>query len=92
MPLEFKNPEYFLILLLLIPGMILYYFKFSLKRKSTLKISSIKKIKRIKRSSSLRYRHIILALRLFAITCLLAALARPQTGKKNTIIRSETKY
>ncbi|MFC1504634.1 VWA domain-containing protein [Spirochaetota bacterium] len=85
---DFKSPEYFLFFLTY-PFIIYYYIKYSSKRKSSIKFSSLHKLKRIKTSPMIRYRHLLFIFRMFAISLLISALARPQTGKKNAFIYSE---
>ena len=84
----FKNP-YFLFLLLLLPGLVYYYFKIASKSRASIKFSSLHNIKTVTPSKILKYRHFIFFFRLACLSCLILALGRPLTGKKNTFIKSE---
>jgi len=89
MPFAFKNPEFFISLLLLLPLLVWYYLRYQVKRSATVKFSSLSAINKIPPSPLIRFRHLIFILRLLALVSIVSALARPQTGKKNTIVRSE---
>jgi len=84
--LRFHDP-YWLLLLLIIPIIIWNYFKASAK--SSVTFSDIDNLKKIKRSRSLYYRHILLVLQCLAVATLILALARPQKGKEDTKIITE---
>ena len=74
---EFANPEYFWLLLVLIPMVIWYIFK-EKRSHADLKFSSIRVFKQMKRGSRIWLRHLLFAARVLAILFLVLALARPQ--------------
>lgn len=84
--LRFHDPLWFF-LLLLIPVIIWHYFRKT--SGGTVKYSSIRSVKKIRPSSSLYYRHIVLLLRCAVIILLTFALARPQKGKEDTKVTTE---
>lgn len=84
--LRFVDP-WLLIFLLVVPLIIFYQLKYSVSGK--FKFSSINTLKKINTSKSLFYRNILLVLRSLCIIFLIFALARPQSGKTDTIIRTE---
>jgi Ca-activated chloride channel homolog len=86
--MTFQSP-YFLILLVIIPYILYNYFKKRNVDKSPMKYSDISIIKNIKPSQSLKYRHFLIILRAAAITLLVIALARPQSGRKESLILTE---
>ncbi len=86
--LRLANPE-FLILLLIIPIIILWYFRNHMKASGTLRFSNLGIIKNISRTPSKKYRHILFAFRLIVITLLIIGFARPQSGTKEEKIITE---
>ncbi len=88
--IRFVNPEFFA-LLLLIPLIMLDYFRRSRRQQGSLRFSSLKTIKQISSKSSwaLRFRHILIALRIIAIVLITVALARPQASEKNSEVLTE---
>lgn len=85
----FKNPEFLYLLLLLIP-FIVHYHLIGSRKTGSVKYSSISFFKTIPLSSVERFlRHIPFYLRLASIALLLIALARPQEGRKNAVIKTE---
>ena len=78
---RFANPE-FLLLLLILPAMIWWYLRRSLRSRSTVRYSDLKLIKEVGSSSRKRYRHLLFILRLAAIALLIVAFARPQAGSR----------
>ena len=79
--IQFANPEYFWLLLLLPVALAWYIWKHN-KQTASLKISSVKGFK----TSSLlaKLKHALFALRLLALAALITALARPQTEDIST--------
>ena len=84
--IRFENP-WLLAFLIIIPLMMLYQWK-GLGR-SRLKFSSLDNLKKLRKPSSIFLRHILLTLRCLAITLLVMALARPQTGTRTKEVLSE---
>lgn len=80
--LEFHNPEFFWLLLVL-PLAILWYFFKKKKQTAELKVSSLKGFK-VTSSSLPKLKHGLFVLRLLALGILIIALARPQTVDVST--------
>ena len=76
---EFANPEYFLLLVLLIP-MILWYIFREKKSHADLQFSSLRAFRNMKHTGKIWMRHILFALELLAILFIVTALARPQSN------------
>ena len=84
--IRFEDP-WLLIFLVLIPLMIFYQWKGI--GKSRVRFSSLDNFKRLKQPFSLYLRHILIGLRCVAITFLVMAMARPQSGSKSTEVVTE---
>jgi Ca-activated chloride channel family protein len=76
--MQFANPIYFLLLLLLIP-MIGWYIGKQRKAQASLQLSSSAGFEKAPRTYRIYLRHLPFVLRLIAVTLLIIALARPQT-------------
>ena len=76
---EFANPEYFWLLLVIVPMIVWYVFK-ERSSHADLQFSSISYFKTLKRGSRIWLRHVLFALRVLAIAILVFALARPQSS------------
>jgi len=76
---RFANPE-FLLLLVIIPLMVIWYFKKNVVRSGTLRFSNIGIVKNVSKSPSRKYRHVIFLFRIITIALLIVAFARPQSG------------
>ena len=85
---EFANPEYFWLLLVLVPMIIWYIFK-EKRSHADLKFSSIRVFKQMKRGSRIWLRHLLFAARVLAILFLVLALARPQSSTSWQTYNSE---
>ncbi len=85
---EFANPNYFLLLVLLVP-MILWYIFREKKSHADLQFSSLKVFKTIKHTGRLWLRHVLFALQVLAILFLVVALARPQSSNSWETYTSE---
>jgi len=72
--MEFKNPEYFLLLLLL-PAILFWVSK---QKRSSLQFSSVAKFKKIRDRSAYRFLFYLNLLRIAALVFMIIALARPQ--------------
>ena len=77
---HFQNP-YFLIGLGAIPFLAWDYFRKNQRRKASIRFPSLAIIKRVPHSLAYRARHMLLVLRLLAISLMCIALARPQYGE-----------
>jgi len=84
--IRFEDP-WFLVFLLIIPIMMFYQFKKMRTRR--IRFSSLYNFKQLIRSHSLFFRHLVLVLRFLAIIFLTIALARPQSGTKETEVIAE---
>ena len=78
-PLTFGNPGY-LILLLVIPLLVVWYFYRSKKQTADLQMSSTEGFAQVGRNLKFYVYHSLYVLRLLAVTLLIIALARPQTS------------
>ena len=76
---RFADPAYFL-LLAVVPLFAYWYVIRGRRQVASLRYSSLTPIKRANRCHSGRYRHALFGLRAIALTALIVAFARPQTG------------
>lgn len=74
----FDNPWYLLLLLLLIPAIVWYVLKHKTAQAS-MNISSTEAFDKMPRSYKVYLRHVVFALRMLAIACVIVILARPMT-------------
>ena len=79
--MTFLNPQYFYLLLLLIPLLAWYIWK-QKTMNASLQISSFKGFSALKKSKKMYIRHVPFALRLLTFTVIITALARPQSFNK----------
>lgn len=84
--MQFNNPEYLYLLLLLIPIIFWYIFK-QYQADASLQISSISSLKLPQRKSFIILRHLPFLFRMIALTCLIIVIARPQLSNS---FRSES--
>ena len=84
--IRFEDP-WLLAFLLIIPIMIFYQFKKMRTRR--IRFSTLYNFKQLIKSHALFFRHLVLVLRFLAIILLTIALARPQSGTKETEIIAE---
>lgn len=85
---EFANPEYFLLLVLLIPMIVWYVFR-EKRSHADLQFSSLQAFKTMKHAGRVWIRHLLFVLRLLAIVFLVTALARPQASNSWETYSSE---
>lgn len=85
--IEFAHPFFFWLLLLL-PLMIYWQLRRQ-QQKGAMRISSLEGLKTLPVSWKVRFRPLLLVLRLIAFTALVVALARPQTSNTSENIDSE---
>ncbi|MFH1460113.1 MAG: VWA domain-containing protein [Candidatus Omnitrophota bacterium] len=76
-----------LLLLMIIPPVIIIYLKG--ERQGRIIFSSLKNLKRLKPSRSLKFKQVLIILRLLAIFLLIVGLMRPQQGIEETKIETE---
>ncbi len=86
--IEFAYPVFFW-LLLLIPVMIYWRIARRKKAQGVMKVSSVAGLKGLPVSWKVRFRPVLLALRILAYAALVTALARPQTSNTSENIDSE---
>lgn len=86
--LEFANPRYFL-LLLLIPAAIGWYWYRLRHLQAKLQISTFEALSSIRPGWRVRFRHLLFGLRVAALTFIIIALARPQTSMSSQNISVE---
>ena len=86
--LHFGNPI-FLILLVIVPAMIWVYYSRGGRKSATLRFSDIGTLKKIPPSPMVRFRTTPFYLRCAGAVLLIAALSRPQSGRKETEILTE---
>ncbi|QJB36268.2 VWA domain-containing protein [Chitinophaga oryzae] len=86
--IEFAYPVFFW-LLLLIPVMIYWRIARRKKAQGVMKVSSVAGLKGLPVSWKVRFRPLLLALRILAYAALVTALARPQTSNTSENIDSE---
>jgi len=77
---HFQNP-WFLLGLAAVPLLAWDHFRKAAKRKASIRFPSLAVIKRVPHSAMYRLRHILLVLRLLAISLMCIAMARPQYGE-----------
>ncbi|MFC1725186.1 VWA domain-containing protein [candidate division KSB1 bacterium] len=80
---------YYLILLILVPLLIYWYFLVKRKKNATLKYSDLSIIKNIGKVRRSRKRDLLFILRIIAVILLIVALSRPQSGSKEENILTE---
>ena len=85
---EFANPEYFWLLVLLVP-MILWYVLREKKSYADLQFSSLRAFKGIRHTGKIWMRHLLFVLQVLAIFFLVVALARPQSSNNWQTYTSE---
>ena len=78
---RFANPEY-LYLLAIIPLLVYWYWKRRAKSSGKIRFSDIHVIKRVGKTAKQRLRHSLFLLRLFFISLIILAFARPQSGSQ----------
>lgn len=86
--ITFANPE-LLFLLLLIPGMAVWYYYRLHRKESDVRYSTLEPFAMVKYSMKERLRHLPFILRLAAVALVIVALSRPQSTSKGENIYSE---
>ena len=74
----FDNPWYLLLLLLLIPAIVWYILKHK-KAQASMDISSTEAFDKLPRTYKAHLRHVVFALRMLVVACVIVILARPMT-------------
>ena len=85
---RFADPAY-LILLLIVPGMVWWYWRGRSRASAKIIYSDIRLLKNVKPSLKQRLRPALFVLRLLAVTLIILALARPQSSHKEEEITTE---
>lgn len=86
--MRFANPEW-LLLLLFIPVLIYRYIGRERRKSGRIRFSDTRLFRRIGPSFSLTLRHSLIAFRCVALILLIAAMARPQSGREGREILSQ---
>ncbi|RAJ75508.1 Ca-activated chloride channel family protein [Chitinophaga dinghuensis] len=86
--IEFAYPVFFW-LLLLVPVMVYWYMSRRKRQQGVMMVSSLEGLKGLPVSWKIRFRPLLLVLRLLAFSALVVALARPQTSNTSENIDSE---
>lgn len=86
--MEFVNPKYLFLLILLIPLIVWYIFKLR-KMQASLKVSSTGAFRGLNSSWKVHLRHLPFILRLIIITLVIIVLARPQASNSWETSKSE---
>lgn len=84
----FAYPQFFF-LFVCIPVLAYYYWQNSAKNTGVLRFSSIQSFMGLRPTWRMYARHLPFILRLFAITCIIIALARPQSSSKGQNVETE---
>jgi len=85
---RFASPEY-LLLLLVIPILGFFIFRRKMKKESAFRFSDIKNLKKVNTTLRTQLRSIFPLLRLFILTLLVIAMARPQSGWTERNVKTE---
>lgn len=88
MDITFANPE-ILFLLLLIPGMAVWYYYRLRSKESDVRYSTLDPFAMVKYSTKERLRHLPFILRLAGLALIIIAMARPQSTSKGQNVYSE---
>jgi len=83
---RFGDPQ-FLILILAIPALVYVYVR--RRRSGAIRYSDVESLKRADVRRTGRNRHVLFALRVFALVALIVAFSRPQTGVTNETVSTE---
>lgn len=86
--ITFANPE-LLFLLLLVPGMAVWYYYRLQRKESDVRYSTLQPFAMVKYSMKERLRHLPFILRMLGVAFIIIALARPQSTSKGQNIYSE---
>jgi len=86
--IEFANPEYFYLLLLIIPAIAWYVLKDKVAHAS-IQVSTIKSFNAAPKTYKYYLRHALFVLRILAITFIIVALARPQSSNRYENVTTE---
>ena len=84
--MQFAYP-WLMLIALVIPVMVFFYIRRG--NGGQIKFPTLKTIKRLRTSKSVYARHILIVLRSLSLAFLIAAIARPQLGRKTTEIMTE---
>lgn len=88
MYLNFANPE-FLFLLVLVPAMAVWYWRKQHRQIADLQLSSLKAFADAPRTVRQRFRHSLVFLRILTLSLLIIALARPQSAAHSEQVTTE---
>jgi len=86
--LDFANPEYLYLLLLIVP-LVGWYIWRDKKAHASIQVSTLKSLTKAPKTYKYYFRHALLVLRVFAIAFLVIAMARPQSSNDWKNVSSE---
>ena len=87
-PTHFRNPE-FLWLLLIVPVLALYFWRYKRKRRPRMRISTTEAFRHYKPTLRQRLINLPIVLRVLAVAMLVVALARPQSSSSASNVKTE---
>jgi Ca-activated chloride channel family protein len=79
--IQFAHPEYFYLLLLIIPAVVWYVYSHN-RTQADMQISGIASFRKIRQGPKIIFRHVPFVLRMLAIALLAVVLARPQSTNR----------
>ncbi len=85
---EFRDP-YYLLLFILLPLILVWYFKGKRRKNAQLKYSDVNLVKRLGKSIKQRLMPALLLMRILAFSAFILALARPQSSSKEEEVITE---
>lgn len=86
--LDFANPEYLYLLLLIVPVLAWYIWR-DKKAHASIQVSTLKSLKKAPKTYKFYFRHALILFRVLAIAFLVVALARPQSSNDWKNVSSE---
>lgn len=88
MGVTFANPEYFS-LLLIVPGILLWYWRKRCQHYAELQMSTVEVLRSMPNTWRQRFRHLLIALRVLTLLFLIVSLARPQLTSEGEKVTTE---
>ena len=85
---RFEDPQ-FLILILMIPALVFVYVRRRRSRAAAVRYSDVASLKQADVGRTGRIRHLLFVLRVVALTALIVAFSRPQTGVTSETVNAE---
>lgn len=88
MGVQFANPQFF-VLLIFVPLLIYWHWRKERRRYPEIQMPTLESFRSAPKSWRQRLRHLLLVLRVLAVVCLIAGLARPQSVSSSEKITTE---